>query len=151
MQPYATGCNWQMQLAQPMLRGQSRVVVTLLPQIFPKQLMTCPSPLLPMFRLARSSIHHTTLPNPKLSNKVLCCGTQKFLSILLTSLTLSNKFFWTTSLSMALAHPLKTIDSVTILNYTTHLSNLETQCPTMTFRTKCPTMTIYPKHCVFQL
>ena len=141
MQPYATGCNWQMQLAQTMLRGRSRVVVTLLPQIFPKPLMTCPSQILPLFRIACFSIRHTTLPNPRLSHKVLCCETQKFLSILLTSLTLSTKFFWTTSLSMAPAHPLQTIDIMTILNYTTHLYNLKTQCPTMRFEPNCPTMT----------
>ena len=141
MQPHATGCNWQMQLTQTRLRGRSRTVVTLLHQTFPKPLLTYPSKLLPLFQIARFSIRHTTLLNLRLSQRVLCCEAQKYLSMLLTSLTLSTKFFWTTSLSMAPAHPLQTIDIVTILNYTTHLYNLKTQCPTMT---------IYPKLYVSQ-
>ena len=142
MQPYATGCNWQMQLhpkmqlatatvcnwqmqlTQTRLRGRSRVVVTLLHRIFCKPLLTHPKQLLPLLRHARFSIHPTPLLNLRPSQKVLCCDALKFLSMLLTTLTLCIKFFWTTNLSTAPAHPLRTIDIVTTPKCITHLSNL---------------------------
>ena len=137
-----------MQLTQTRLRGRSREVVTLLHRIFCKPLLTHPKQLLPLLRHARFSIHPTPLLNLRHSQKVLCCNALKFLSMLLTTLTLCIKFFWTTNLSTAPAHPLRTIDIVTIPKCITHLSNLWI-CPTMTLKLKCPTMTWYPKPCVF--